>query len=448
VAFEAGSFGTFHGAVAAQGERGRDAWNFSAQGGRTDNERRNNAFASANGTLRLDRKVSTRLQTGATLRWFGGDYGDPGDRYTDDPDNTTRESNLLATAFATYVPAAPWSVHTVLGGQDRRFVAESPRAGGPTAVTVVKNRRGVLDTQATFAGAERHRWTAGVTAEANHTRNTGFGAIDEKQTLVAAFVQDEWAVRDDLFVTAGLRNDDFDTFGRATTGRGTVAWLTAARRVKLRASYGTAFRSPSFLDLYGRSAFYRGNPDLRPERARGREAGADYYLPAGRGTIGLTWFDTRFRDLIAGTPDFRSVENIQRARTHGGEVAAKLALPGATSLQVRATYLEADNLTAGQRLLRRPRFGGGADLGRDFGRGGHLGAGVTWARQREDVNARTFARGDHEDFAVVRIYGSWPATDRLTLRARVENLLDETYEEVNGYPALGIGAYAGAEWRF
>lgn len=37
---------------------------------------------------------------------------------------------------------------------------------------------------------------------------------------------------------------------------------------------------------------------------------------------------------------------------------------------------------------------------------------------------------------------------RLALKARVENLLNENYEEVNGYPALGWGAFAGAEWRF
>jgi outer membrane cobalamin receptor len=48
----------------------------------------------------------------------------------------------------------------------------------------------------------------------------------------------------------------------------------------------------------------------------------------------------------------------------------------------------------------------------------------------------------------VRIYGAWQVNARLALKARVENLLNENYEEVNGYPALGLGAFAGAEWRF
>lgn len=448
VSVEAGSFGTVQGAVNAQGERGANAWNFSAQGGRTDNARANNAFNSANTTLRLDRRLGERVSVGGTLRWFHGRYGDPGDRYTNDPDNASRESNLLATAFGTVTLAPQWTAHAVLGGQDRRFVSENPRAGRPTQITVVKNRRGVLDAQTTFSGVERHRVTGGVTAEANHTRNTGFGDINEKQTLLAVFAQDEFAPRDDLFLTAGLRNDDFDTFGRATTGRGTVAWLVAGKALKLRASYGTAFRSPSFLDLYGQSAFYRGNPDLEPERARGWDAGVDYYLAANRGVLSATWFDTRFRDLIASTPNFRSVENIQRARTQGVELGAKVQLPAGVELRAHYTYLEADNLTSHTRLLRRPRHRGGVDLARDFGHGIFAGVGVAATAGREDVHARTFARVDHEDFTVVRAYASWQVNARLAVKARVENLLDERYEEVNGYPANGAGAFAGVEWRF
>jgi len=305
----------------------------------------------------------------------------------------------------------------------------------------------VLDAQSTFTGWERHRVTGGLTTEANHTRNTGFGAIDEKQGLFAVFLQDEASPVEDVFLTAGVRNDDFDTFGRATTGRGTAAWLVARRAVKLRASYGTAFRSPSFLDLYGRSAFYTGNPSLDPERARGWDAGVDWYLPGGRGTLSATAFGTRFTNLIASTPDFRSVENILRARTRGVEVSARL-VRGATELRAGYTYLEADNLTAGTRLLRRPRHRAGVDFTHDFTRTVMAGLGLAHVAQREDVHARTFRVVDGEDYTVVRVFGHWAVSDRFILRARIENVFDERYEDVNGYPALGVGAFAGAEWRF
>ena len=306
----------------------------------------------------------------------------------------------------------------------------------------------MLDAQTSFSGIAGHRITAGTTTEANHTRNTGFGAINRKQTLVAIFTQDEFSPRDDVHLTAGLRNDDFDTFGRATTGRATAAWLLADRALKLRASYGTAFRSPSFLDLYGQSAFYVGNPNLRPERARGWDTGVDYYLPNRRGTVGLTWFDTRFTNLITSTANFRSVENIQRARTRGVEVSVQASLPANFVVRANYTYLEADNLTSSFRLLRRPRHRVGADLWRDFGHGFSAGAGLSTNGQREDVDARTFRTIDGEDFAVVRLYGAWQLRRQLTFKVRLENLLDEKYEEVNGYPALGFGAFAGVEWKW
>ena len=54
--------------------------------------------------------------------------------------------------------------------------------------------------------------------------------------------------------------DDFDTFGSSVTGRATAAWLTADRSLKLRASYGTGFNSPSFLELYGVATGYAATP--------------------------------------------------------------------------------------------------------------------------------------------------------------------------------------------
>ncbi|MBM3851571.1 MAG: TonB-dependent receptor [Verrucomicrobia bacterium] len=447
VAAEAGSFGTVQGAFSAQGERGRHAWSLSVQGGQTDNERPNNAFASVNTVGRFDHRLNDRVSLGGTVRWFYGDYGSPGDRHTNDPDNSERESNLVATAFAELQPAPAWSARALAGGQQRRFVATSPRAGRATEVTVVTNRRAVFDGQTSYRGFERNRLTAGATAEANHTRNTGFGAIDRRQTLVAVFAQDEFSPRDDLHFTAGLRNDDFDTFGRATTGRATAAWLIARRMLKLRASHGTAFRSPSFLDLYGRSAFYTGNPRLRPERARGTDAGIDWYPGTGRSQLGVTWFETRLTDLIASTPDFRSVENIQRARTRGAEFSAQLPLGAAAEVRGSYTFLEAENLTTGRRLLRRPRHRGSLDGWKQFGARLSVGAGVAITAQREDIDARNFRVVDGEDFTVVRVHGEYRFTSRLAVKARIENLLGERYEEVNGYPALRRGLFAGVEWK-
>ncbi len=448
VSVEAGSFGTIQGAASTQSGDALGGYTFSISGGHTDNERVNNKFDSTTYALRLDRKLSAKVAVGATWRGFIGVYGSPGAAIgygANDPDNEERESNQLATVFADFTPSSEFSSKVVLGGQDRRYVSFNG-----TTSTVVTNRRGVLDWQGTYTANEQHKITGGVTAEANHTRNTGFGRINERQQLLALFLQDEWTPVEHLYLTAGLRSDDHDTFGRATTGRATAAWLSADSRWKLRASYGTAFRSPSFLDLYGQSSFYVGNPNLKAEKARGWDAGVDYFIADKKGVLSATWFDTRISDLV--TFDFASfpgtVKNVGRARTKGLEVAGKFTLPGAVDVRLAYTYLEADDLSGGTRLLRRPRQSGSLDLWHDFGGGISAGTGMVLASDRMDVNAATFATLKGKDYTVVRVYGAWQATPRVAIKARVENLLNEHYEQVHGYPQLGLGAFAGVEVKF
>lgn len=451
VSTEGGSFGTVAGTVSTAGDAHGWGYRLNLNGSHTDNIRANNGFGSAGANTRLDLQVSDSFAVGATARWFHADYGDPGDRFTNDPDDSQRENNTLVTIFTEAKPAPGWSVHAIIGGQDRRLVSNASfGAAFVNSNAVTTNRRGVLDAQATYSGTGRHRLIFGTTAETTHTSNTGFGAINRRQDSLAFFAQDEFAATDTLHLTAGLRSDDFDTFGRATTGRFTAAWQAVPHKVKVRGSYGTGFRSPSFLDLYGRSAFYVGNPNLKPEHARGWDAGIDLYTLPYRSTVGVTWFENRYSDLIMG--DFTkfpsTVANVARARTRGIEVSAQLHLVEHVEARLSYTYLEAHNLTNGTRLLRRPRQSGSADLWRDFGGGFSLGAGVAYAADRRDIDAATFLTIDGENYTVARLYGAYELSRGLTLKVRLENLLNEQYEPVNGYPAPGFGAFGGVEWRF
>ncbi len=457
VAVEAGSFGTIQGAVTTQGGDAKSAYAFSAAGGHTDNERVNNAFDSATYTLRLDHRYSESVALGVTWRGFLGKYGSPGAARgwgANNPDNTESESNQLATIFADLTHSPTLTSHIVLGGQDRRYVADSP--GSIPPVTVVTNRRAVLDWQSTYTANEQHRVTGGFTTELNTTRNTGFGDINKRQSLLAFFVQDEWTPVKNVYLTGGLRRDDFDTFGQATTGRVTAAWLTNQDHLKFRTSYGTGFRAPSFLDLYGKSPYYVGSfydtPSriLKPEKARGWDAGVDYYFASNRGTLSATWFQTDLTNLI--TFNFYkfpgTVENVEQARTQGVELAAKFDLPGAWKARFAYTYLDAQNLSQSARLLRRPRHSGSLDVWHEFGRGFSAGTGLVFAANYRDVDAATYDPIDAASYTVVRVYGAWQATKQLAVKVRLENLLNKKYEQVNGYPQLGFGAFAGVEWKF
>jgi vitamin B12 transporter len=449
VDIEAGSFGTVAGTLNAQGAQDKWAWSLSASGSHTSNDRPNNDFNSGDLVLRLDREVSSVVSLGATLRGFEGRYGDPGDIYTNDPYAHETEANWLGTVFADFKVSPDWTAHVTAGGQDRRYVSFDELPGVFTSTTVVQNRREVLDAQTTYSGFADQKVTAGVTAEAETTQDDGYGSIDQRQTFLAAFAEDEWNPVKPVYLTGGLRYDDFDTFGSSVTGRATAAWLSPDRSVKVRASYGTGFNAPSFLELYGSATGYVGNPDLKPERSRGGDAGIDVYLPKGAGTLSATWFRTDYSNLI----DYNfnvypgTTYNVGHARTDGIELEAKLKLVAGFELHAAYTYLDADDLTDGVRLLRRPRNSGSADLWRDFGGGWSAGAGVQVVADRQDVDAQTFETVDDPNYTVARIYAEWRACPRLSLKARVENALNEKYQPVNGYPALGFGAFGEVDWK-
>jgi len=445
---EAGSFGTVQGTLDAQGQIDATSYTFSISGGTTDNERDHNAFTSTTVVGRLDQRVSDSVNLGATVRGFYGDYESPGSRFQNDPDNLEEERNWLATAFAEFMPSAELSGRITLGGQLREFTSTNPGPFG-TQITNVDNDRVLLDTQFTYAGWDMHRLTAGFTAEANRTTNDGFGDIDEDQQLLAIFAQDEITLAENTWLTVGLRHDDYDSFGEATTGRGSFTWQVVPEHIKLRGSFGTSFRSPSFLDLYGQSGFYVGNPDLEPEEGEGWDIGVDAYFLEGRGEASLTYFDNSFDNLIIF--DFGvspgTTANVEKASTYGVEAATAWIVGTGTEVRASYTYLEANNDTNGTRLLRRPRHSGSVDLWHDFG-DFDIGFGLGFVADRMDVDAGTFATIMGEDYAVARVYGSWEVTPGLRLRARVENAFDTDYEQVHGFPQPGIGAFGGIEWRF
>ncbi len=450
VTAEAGSFGTVDGVVTAQAALGPWAYNVAVSGEQTQNDRVNNALDSTNVALRLDDQISTDLHIGATLRGLVQRYGDPGDAFTNNLLDYEREENWLATVFADFRLTENILSHLTFGGQERRFVAVVPAPGRPAQVSVTKNLRGVLDWQFTARLTENNLFTGGVTAESGSTIATGFGNINKHQTLFSYFGEDEWTPIANLHLTGGLRHDDYNTFGGATTGRATLAWLIANGMVKVRGSYGSGFDAPSFLDLYAKSAFFVGNPTLRPETSHGWDGGLDIYLPGDKTTLSATGFQTDYGNLIIDNFNVfpGTAQNVERARTRGVELSANTILFNHARAKVAYTYLEARNLSENTALLRRPRNSLAADLWSDLGGGFTAGVGGSYVGRRPDVDARTFATVIDPGYTVVRAYAAWQASQRLTLKARIENALGRQYEPVNGYPQPGTGIYGSVELKF
>ena len=101
--------------------------------------------------------------------------------------------------------------------------------------------------------------------------------------------------------------------------------------------------------------------------------------------------------------------------------------------------------------MRRPRHVGSAALTyapRDAP--GSLTLAVDYNGRQEDLDFRDFtsARVTLRDYTLVRLAGQYNLTRNVSLTARVENLLDQDYEEIFSYRPSGRAFYAGVQARF
>jgi vitamin B12 transporter len=229
-----------------------------------------------------------------------------------------------------------------------------------------------------------------------------------------------------LEMSAGVRLDDYEQFGSETSPRLAVGWSVG--EIRVRGSYGEAFRAPSVGDLY--YPFY-GNPGLGPETSRSLEAGVDWR----RGRLLLTGvvFRNTIDGLIVFHPPTSRAENLGRAVTEGIELGARVQ-QGRWRADLGYTLLDATDGATGEDLARRPRHSGSVGLGWSEGPFG-VSVSAYHAGSRPDfLPSFPFSRVVNESYTVVDFQMH---LDRGPVRPymKITNLTDEKYEEVLGSPS-------------
>ena len=218
-----------------------------------------------------------------------------------------------------------------------------------------------------------------------------------------------------------LRQDINPQFGHRVTG--SSAWGVAlGKGLRLVASFGTAFKAPTFNELYFPGF---GNPDLRPEASRSVEIGL-------RGRSGRTWwsldaYESRIDDLIAFDSRIFAPANVDQARLRGIEAVAAIRLDR-WYFDANLTLLDPKNLSAGANggnvLPRRARQSLRLDADRTFGRH-RFGATLFAAGGRYDDLANARALGG---YATLDLRAEAILTRDWQLLAQIENLFDKDYQ--------------------
>ncbi len=239
---------------------------------------------------------------------------------------------------------------------------------------------------------------------------------------------------------ASVRYDENETFAGETTGG--IGWgYRMAAGMRLYASYGTAFKSPSFNELFFPGF---GNPGLDAEKSASVEAGIEGYPDWGFWSARI--YHTDVEALIVTTLDPETgdffPDNVDDARITGLEMELRTHLD-AWELQVSASLLDPEDRATGNRLPRRAR----ETLS--------LHGWHHW--ELTSLGGRLLAQGDRFDdlanavrvdgYATMDLLGEFRWTDRLALRARIGNLFDKTYQTVASFNAPGRHFFLSLHYR-
>ena len=306
--------------------------------------------------------------------------------------------------------------------------------------------------------ADAHNLTFAADYEVEGFRNAtpgGFAFNGRREIEQAGFVGEYRYAGEAFDLSAALRHDINDRFRDATTFR-VGAGYNVSGSTRLRAAAGSGVKNPGFFELFGFvDGRFIGNDALRPEKSTGWEVGIDQDL-GDSARLSVTYFDSELEGEIfttfppptfIATPANRTTTSEQR----GVEVALNARFGPQWSLDAAYSYLDAEE--NGREEVRRAR---------------HIASmALTWEAPGDAASATLVVRHNGaslddaftdpsfvpvrvtlEDYTLVGVNARARLADGIAAFARIENLLDEDYEQVFSFVSPGRSAVVGVEARF
>jgi len=317
--------------------------------------------------------------------------------------------------------------------------------------------KSTLLLESSVAAPFRHFLTAMVERRTETFQQPTFSATEftRDRNTVAGEIRGEYFKS--LFLTGTVRHDQNDLFDDFTTWHLSGSYLVPGGVFRLHSSVGTGVKFPSFGDLHGFFIDFAPNPALIPEESTGYDFGVETKLWGGRAVLDVTYFHADLTNEIAlacPPPAFicSPFNRAGNSKRSGVEVAMRYAVTPQVTLGGAYTFLNAREDT-GLEEVRRPRHSGRVDLNYAFMQGrGNVNLAAIYNGAMQDlvtdagfVDQRTIL----DSYWLIRIAASYKLQPGVEVFGRVENLLDQHYQEVFGYNATpGIAAFAGIKLTF
>jgi vitamin B12 transporter len=276
------------------------------------------------------------------------------------------------------------------------------------------------------------------------------GSVDENRNQNGYYFEYQGSFGDSLFVTAGTRLDDNDDFGNHTSYRVSGAYLipVGANEIKLKGAYGTGFRAPSLYEIaYNNGSFAyppAAGTELQEEKSKGYDLGLSWQAKGGL-YLEAVYFDQQIEDEIyfdlAGFSGYLQASG--DTDSSGVELSADWPVLEQLSLTANYTFNDTETSDGGSRAYRPEHL---ANLGANWRPlAGKLVLGLAWrlSQDAQDVDGSQL-----DDYQLLELNASYEVFAGLRIYGRVENALDEDYEEVPTYNTSGAAGYAGLRYSF
>lgn len=490
---DGGSYGTTHASVSAAGAAGRLDYSVGAARFSTDNRVPNSGFDNTTASANVGTALGSRATLRGVFRAELGKSGTPGQTAYGRPDldafyehhdvvGGVTVDQQLTSAFrqrATYSLSASRQASTNLL-EDAPYTPSFEGRVSPfewydftfDSRTTLRRHYASYQGDWHLASGGRggdHRIT--VLADWNGERARLDNRMSGDQTKasrdnVGAAVQHQLLWRR-LSTAVGARVERNENFGTAVVPRGSAVLVLhdGSGRVgstRLRAAAGLGIKEPTVLQSFSTSPYYRGNPDLQPERSRALEVGFEQRLAGDRAKLDATWFDNRYRNIIGlrSTGGYNSEYfNIGLTRARGAELGAEVA--PISAVRVRAGYTFVDSAIVESTSAFSPVFAVGQWAFRRPRHSGFVQAAWTWQRLSADVIGTAIGRFVDSDFSslepgILENSGrtTWDAraslkvTSKVSGQLAIDNLTNRKYQEPLGYQALQRAVRVGVRVAF
>jgi outer membrane receptor for ferrienterochelin and colicins len=290
------------------------------------------------------------------------------------------------------------------------------------------------------------------------------------QKQIGIFAENEWRMREDLALTVGVRHDDHNTFGGATTPRAYLVW-NANDQLTLKGGVSKAYRTPSLNQLadgitgytsQGTRATY-GNPTLTPERSVSSEIGAYFDSLSGFRT-NITYFQTNLRDAI-GSEDYTPAGgligtrpfNVDEANIEGVEVGTSLEFAENWKISANYTHTDSKQKTGadiGKPLNNTPKHMFNTKLDWKATQKLNLWAQASYNSERyrsEDTGAFTNTKkllGNYKAYSLVNVGANYKVNNSWTMNMAINNLFDKNFAQykpvttTTGTPPRAVSGFA------